>query len=136
MHYWSMFHSQMADSLMTDPAVGGGFIVFYIISILFIILLLASMWRIFVKADRPGWAAIVPFYNSFTLFDISFGNGWIFLTTLVPCVNVIFMVILCFKLAKAFDKGVGFGVGLLLLPVVFIPLLAFGDAEFVPEHER
>lgn len=138
MHYWSMCYSHMANSLMTvtEPAVGGGFIVFYIISILFIILLVASMWKIFAKADRPGWAAIVPFYNSFTLFDISFGNGWIFLTSLVPCVNIVFMVILCFKLAKAFDKGVGFGFGLLLLPVIFIPILAFGDAEFVPEHER
>lgn len=136
MHYWSMCYSQMANSLTTESAAGGGFIVFYIISILFIILLLVSMWRIFVKADRPGWAAIVPLYNSFTLFDISFGNGWIFLTTLVPCVNIIFMIILCFKLANAYGKGVGFGFGLLFLPVIFIPILAFGDAEFVPEHER
>lgn len=136
MHYWSMCYSHMASSLMTEPATGGILLVIYIISILLVILLLASMWKIFAKADRPGWAAIVPLYNSFTLFDISFGNGWIFLTTLVPCVNIIFMIILCFKLAKAFDKGVGFGFGLLFLPFVFFPILAFGDAEFVPEHER
>lgn len=119
-----------------NEKMDNGGIVVYIIGILFVILLLASMWRIFVKADRPGWAAIVPLYNSYTLFDISFGNGWIFLVSLVPCVNFIFMIILFFKLAKAFDKGVGFGFGLLLLPIVFIPILAFGDAEFVPLHER
>ena len=34
-------------------------------------------------------------------------------------------------LAKAFGKGTGFGVGLTLLAIIFAPLLAFGDAEYI-----
>jgi len=33
-------------------------------------------------------------------------------------------------LARNFGKGVGFTVGLLLLPIVFWPILAFGDARY------
>jgi len=32
--------------------------------------------------------------------------------------------------AKAFGKGVGFGVGLALLGFTFLPILGFGDAEY------
>jgi len=34
-------------------------------------------------------------------------------------------------LSKAFGKDVGFTIGLLLLPFIFIPLLALGSAEYV-----
>ncbi|WP_374758343.1 DUF5684 domain-containing protein [Thermonema sp.] len=33
-------------------------------------------------------------------------------------------------LAKSFGKGTGFGIGMLLVPFVFLPMLAFGDAEY------
>ena len=34
------------------------------------------------------------------------------------------------NLAKKFGKSTGFGVGLVLLPIVFIPILAFGKDEY------
>jgi hypothetical protein len=36
-----------------------------------------------------------------------------------------------FQLAKVFGKGTGFGFGLLLLPFIFYPILAFGKSEYV-----
>lgn len=48
----------------------------------------------------------------------------------VPFVNFVVMIMTFFKLAKVFGKGVGFGFGLLFLPFIFLPLLAFGDAEY------
>ena len=40
-----------------------------------------------------------------------------------------------YHLAKAFGQGIGFTVGLILLPIVFIPILAFGPAKFVGSTE-
>jgi len=34
-------------------------------------------------------------------------------------------------LSKSFGKDVGFTIGLILLPVIFYPILAFGDAKYI-----
>lgn len=49
----------------------------------------------------------------------------------VPLVNFVIMVMTYYKMAKAFDKGIGFMLGLMFLPFIFIPILGFGDAEYV-----
>ena len=108
--------------------ISAGYIIVYLA---IIVVSLVGMWKVFTKAGKPGWAAIVPFYNAYCLFEMSFGNGWLFLLCFVPCVNFVVMVMLCFKLAKAFGKGVGFGFGLLFLSFIFMMILGFGDAEYI-----
>lgn len=108
-----------------------GFMIYYLVVLAIGILMLVSLWKIFVKAGKPGWGAIIPFYNSYCLFDMAFGNGWLFLLTFVPCVNFVMMIILYVKLAKAFGQGTGFAIGLIFLPVIFLPILAFGDAQYI-----
>ncbi len=102
-----------------------------IISCLIGILMIVCYWILFNKAKKHGWAAIVPFYNSYVMFDIAFGNGILFLLMFVPIVNIVFSIMMCFKFATAFGKGTGFGFGLLFLPVVFYPILAFGSSKYV-----
>ena len=102
-------------------------LIFYIAIAVFSIV---CMWKIFDKAKEPGWAAIVPFYNLYVEFKIAFGNGWYFLFMLIPFVNIVFAIMLPFKLAKKFGKGVGFGFGLLFLGPIFQAILAFGSAEY------
>lgn len=106
-----------------------------IVSLLFAlaisVFMIAAMWKLFIKAGKPGWACIVPFYNNYCLFDMAFGNGWLFLLCFVPCVNFIFLIMLYFKLAKAFGQGVGFGFGLLFLSPIFVAILGFGKAEYI-----
>ena len=102
-----------------------------IISLVVCVVLLAGLWKLFVKAGKPGWAAIVPFYNMYCMYQISFGKGWLFLLTFVPVVGFVFGIMMCFKLAKAFGKGTGFGFGLLFLSPIFMCILGFGDAEYV-----
>ena len=45
-------------------------------SLIFVLLLIASLWRIFTKAGQPGWAAIVPIYNIYVLLQIVGRPGW------------------------------------------------------------
>ncbi len=113
-------------------AVGTSFFMVYTFILLAVaILTIVANWKLFVKAGKPGWACIVPFYGQYCLFDLAWGNGWLFLLTFVPCVNVIVMIMMYFKLAKAFGKGTGFGFGLLFLNTIFILILGFGDAQYV-----
>lgn len=50
---------------------------------------------------------------------------------LIPGVNVIINIIVLLDIAKAFGKGTGFGIGLILLGFIFFPILAFSDAEYI-----
>lgn len=103
----------------------------YIYAVAACVAMFAGLWKLLVKAGKPGWAAIVPFYNLYGMFDITFGKGWMFLLLFVPVVGLVFAVMLWFKLAKAFGKGIGFGFGLLFLSPIFICILGFGNAEYV-----
>lgn len=94
------------------------------------VVLIVSMWKLFEKAGKPGWGCLIPFYNDYCVFDMAFGNGWLFLLMFLPIVNFIILIMLFFKLAKAFGKGIGFGFGLLFLSIVFLPILGLGDAEY------
>ncbi len=111
-------------------ATAGFLIVGYIVSLALTILLIVAQWKIFVKAGKPGWGAIVPFYNLYCLFDMSFGNGWLFLLTFVPCVGVVMNIIMYVKLSQAFGMSGAFAVGLIFLPYIFMPILGFGGARY------
>jgi hypothetical protein len=43
-----------------------------------------------------------------------------------------FAVRLLRELARVFGRGVGFTLGLLFLPIIFYPILAFGDSQYQP----
>ena len=110
-------------SYMNDP-------VYLTISLIIAVISIAAMWKIFTKANVPGWGAIIPIYNTYLLFKITFGNGWLFLLLLIPIVNIIALIIADVKLAKAFGKGAGFALGLIFLSFIFLPILGFGSAQY------
>lgn len=105
--------------------------VYFIIAMAIAVLVIVATWKLFVKAGKPGWASIVPFYSTYCLFQISFGNGWLFLLSFVPCVNVVIFFMLYFKLAKAFGQGGAFAIGLIFLNPIFMLILGFGDSEYI-----
>lgn len=100
-----------------------------------IVLMVASMWKIFEKAGQPGWAAIVPFYNQYILIvEVCKEKPIWFWLLLVPCANIVAAIyvifVIPFKLAEKFGKDAGFAIGLILLGIVFYPMLAFGSAQY------
>lgn len=120
--------SEMDD---TYAVVAGGILLAYLVVALVVaVIVLVGMWKVFVKAGKPGWGAIIPFYNLYCLYEMSFGTGWLFLLTFVPCVNLVMMIIMWIKLAQAFGKGAAFGIGILFFPYVFLPMLGFGNAQY------
>ena len=119
-------------------ALGGLFVFYLIISIALAVFSVIVMWKLFEKAGKPGWAAIVPFYNLYVFFEITWGNGWLFLLILLSIIPIVgsiavcvIMIITMVKLAKVFGKSGGFAVGLIFLSVIFEAILAFGDSKYV-----
>jgi hypothetical protein len=96
------------------------------------ILVIGGMWGIFAKAGRPGWYALIPVYNLVTLCRICGLSGWVAALFFIPLVNFITLIFLSDRLAKAFGKGLGFTIGIVLFGMLFLPILGFGDAKYSP----
>jgi hypothetical protein len=101
-----------------------------IFGLLIALLIIVAMWKVFTKAGQPGWASIIPIYNLYIWCKIVGRPWWWILLMLIPFVNFIVAIILCIDLAKSFGKGVGFGIGLALLGIIFFPILGFGSAQY------
>ena len=108
--------------------IGIGIVILYFGLIIF---MLVSMWKIFTKAGKPGWACIVPIYNLVILLEIIGKPTWWIILLLIPIVNFVVLIIITHNLSLAFGKDGGFTAGLILLPVIFYPILAFGSAQYV-----
>lgn len=114
----------------TSDVSSGTMMVVWILFLVLAVIMIASMWRIFTKAGRPGWAAIVPLYNTLQLIWTTGKPWWWILLLCIPFVNIIIMIVLYYNLAKAFGKGVGYTLLLILLPIIGFPMLAWGDATY------
>lgn len=103
----------------------------WLIYIVLIVFYVWCAWKIFVKAGKPGWAAIIPIYNILVELEIV-GKPWYWLLLmLIPIVNIVLGIIITFRMAKVFGHGVGFGFGLLFLSFIFIPILAFDSSKYL-----
>lgn len=120
------------NSQYVDTGATVGYVFVGLISLALLVLYLISMWKIYVKAKKPGWAVLIPFYNTLVELEI-LGRPWWFLLLMIfiPIANFVIGIILMFDMAKVFGKSVGFGFGLLFLSFIFIPILAFSDAKYI-----
>jgi hypothetical protein len=103
---------------------------FVVVELLVFLLAIAGMWKVFTKAGRPGWASLIPIYNVYVWCKIVGRPGWWVILMLIPFVNIVVGIIVCFDLAKSFGKGAGFGWGIALLGIIFLPILGFGSAQY------
>lgn len=121
------------DSASAGMAAG----IFALIGVLIIplmiiwVIMVVAHWKIYEKAGKPGWAAIIPIYNVIVLLEIVGKPVWWIILFLIPCVNIVFLVWTINLLSKSFGQSEGFTVGLLLLGVVFYPVLAFGNYQYL-----
>ncbi|MEZ3143287.1 DUF5684 domain-containing protein [Halobaculum sp. MBLA0143] len=91
---------------------------------------LVGTWVVFTEADEPGWKALVPLYNFYTMLEIG-NNAWWWLFLLAfPVVNLYAAYKIHAGVARAFGRGVPFALGLTFLGFFFFPVLAFGDYRY------
>lgn len=102
-----------------------------LVSLAICVLVVASLWKIFAKAGKPGWAAIIPIYNLVVYLQVVKRPVWWIVLMFIPLVNVVVWIVLTNDLAKAFGKGVGWTLGLLFVGFVFYPILGFGGDPYL-----
>ncbi|HEX3069393.1 MAG TPA: DUF5684 domain-containing protein [Thermoanaerobaculia bacterium] len=119
-------------SAVPSAAAAGMGIGMMIVWLAVVLLIVISLWKIFVKAGKPGWAAIVPIYNLIVILEIAGKPIWWFILMLIPLVNIIVLILVYIAFARNFGKGVGFAIGMVILPFIFFPMLAFSDARYQP----
>ena len=88
--------------------------------------MLFTMAAVFRKAGQPGWGILVPLYNGVLALRVAGKPWWWLLLSIIPVIPVLAAL----ATARNFGKGIGFGLGLLFIPFVFYPILAFGSAEW------
>ncbi|CAM3576512.1 hypothetical protein FSS13T_06570 [Flavobacterium saliperosum S13] len=111
----------MAAALLTILLFFFGFTLFLII----------CQWKVFTKAGKPGWACLIPIYSGIVLLEIIKKPIWWIFMLLIPIANIYFAIVITNELSKSFGKTSAFTVGLIFLPFIFYPILAFGDAKYI-----
>lgn len=94
------------------------------------IFLIVCQWKVFTKAGKPGWAAIVPIYNNVVFLEVAKLPVWQIIFFFIPFANIYILFKMNIELAHRFGKSTGFGLGLVFLNIIFLPMLAFGDAKY------
>jgi len=92
--------------------------------------IVAGMWTTFKKAGEPGWAAIIPIYNTYILVKIGDDAWWWVLLFFVPVINIIAVAKVSIDVADNFGKSTLFGLGVALLPFVCYPILGFDSSQY------
>ncbi|HKM30713.1 MAG: DUF5684 domain-containing protein [Bacteroidales bacterium] len=94
------------------------------------VLVVVSYWLLFKKADKPGWACLIPVYNTLVMLQVVGKPWWWILLLFIPLVNIVFTIWMYNLLSKSFGKRADFTVGLLLLPWIFLPILGLGKSTY------
>lgn len=115
------------------PSVGGllaglGTYMFFIWAL--VIFMFVCMWKIFKKAGKNGWEAIVPIYNIIVLLEICKLPLWNIVLFIIPIANIYIMFKIYIELAHRFGKSTGFGVATVFFSIICLPILAFGDNSY------
>lgn len=130
--YDSAYYSteSITDAAFAGAGMMGLFAGIIIFSLILSLIYLISYIKIFKKAGKPGWACIVPIYSNIVMLEIAKLPLWYIILFFIPIANIYVLFKIKIEMAKKFGKSSGFGVGMTLLPIIFIPLLAFSDSIY------
>ena len=94
--------------------------------VLFCLIIWISWFKIFSKAGQAGWKALVPFFNIFVFTKIiQKPIWWIAIYLIIP----VGYILAALQVSKLFGKKIVFAMGLIFIPFVFYPILAFGKSQ-------
>ncbi|MCE3225612.1 MAG: hypothetical protein K0S32_163 [Bacteroidetes bacterium] len=104
----------------------GALILIPIIFLGIALIMIIAQWKVFTKAGQPGWASIIPIYNIIVFCQIAGKPFWFIFIPIYGPIAILHGV------SKAFGKEAGFTVGMILLPIIFLPMLGFSKSiQFV-----
>src|ERR1700722_15112806 len=75
-----------SDGSASSPVV-------WFIAVIVVVVVIAGMWKVFTKAGKAGWAAIVPIYNTYMLLKIVNRPSWWLILFFIPVVNFVATIV-------------------------------------------
>jgi len=108
----------------------GLFMAIMVFALIIAVIMIIAQWKIYTKAGKPGWAAIVPIYSQIVLLEICDIPTWQVLFYFIPIANVYIYFVSQIELAKKFGKTAGYGVAMVFFGVILLPVLAFGHSQY------
>lgn len=120
------------------------------------VIVVIGLWKMFDKAGEAGWKALIPIYNTYILFKISWQTKmfWIELAIMIAAqllymygdanlnqmmlifayglslLSAIIQAVLCYNISLAYGHGIGYFLGIYLLSVVFFPIIGYGPSRY------
>ena len=139
------------DTILEILFVLADFAVSFVVpSIVFQIVFSVAGMKILEKTGEEGWKFLIPVYGGLLFFKKTCDSGVLFwallgmislgimsyqlsviFSLLFGVMFLFFWIVFNINLGTAFDKTIGFGVGLGLLSIVFYYLMAFDDSRYV-----
>lgn len=114
------------SAVATGMGAALGILAFVYIIILAVgIFSIVCNWKVFKKAGKNGWEAIIPIYNFIVLLEITKLPIWYIIFLFIPIGNIIVSFLIYIELAKKFDQSAAFGIGLVFFNPIFMAILAF-----------
>jgi hypothetical protein len=83
------------------------------------ILLFTALIKIYLKSGKVGLLESVRL------------SRWLILLLLIPFGQFVLWTMVSLRLARAFGRTWRFGLGIFFLPYIFLPILAWGRAEYI-----
>ncbi|HSV87544.1 MAG TPA: signal peptidase I [Bacteroidales bacterium] len=104
--------------------------IYMILTIIFFVASAAGLWKIFSKAGRQGWLAIIPFLNIYYWLRIIEKPLWWYIFVLLPFINVFTLLLMVVETLRCFNKH-SFGQQALgiIFPFAFLAYLGFSPNE-------
>jgi len=127
---------------------------FFLLTILFYLLQIIAQWKLFTKAGEGGWKSLIPIYNYYTLFKITWSRTAFFVMAALMIGSALLLqktdsdfcqvagnicsaltglitIIETYKVSRAYGHGFPYFLGLLFLEPLFILILGLGSSKYV-----
>ena len=114
---------------------------YIIISNILGIITLIGTFKMFKKADYPGWWSLIPILNLEVIFKIGNLPGWWailllfiqvenFISYIVAIILLLMLLVAYANISKSFNKNKLFALGLLFFPTIFICILGYDNSKY------
>lgn len=108
--------------------------------VIFVIIAIYSIFItsfIFRKAGKHSFATIIPIYRDIVHLQVCGLSPWLLLLVFIPVLGWLALMAVAiigrFELSKKFGHGFFFGLGLLVLPILFRTIIAFSSNEYIED---
>lgn len=135
------------DTFLGLLGIFGSFVIILIVIFIAILVVYTiGLWKLFKKAGRQGWEAIIPFYNNWVYVEIAGLNWWYFLLIIantiiniceldflssIASISYYIALFFCnYNIAKRLHKDTIFAAIMTVAPFIMIPLIGFSK-EYV-----